>query len=116
MHNRINICSDPCFHSLVGICNDTINRAVNKTAEQSPTYKDHPASLAVAGSRDGAKIPAFPNRDGQFSHTQTGSPQWWMVDLSKVFYVYRVRLWNRLGYGKLHVHVRWEVFAYKFFT
>ena len=48
-------------------------------------------------------IPGIQNRDGQFSHTGVGSPQWWMVNLGKVFYVYRVRLWNRLGYGKLQI-------------
>ena len=70
---------------------------------QSSKYNDHPASLAVDGSRDGSMIPGIQNRDGQFSHTGVGSPQWWMVNLGKVFYVYRVRLWNRLGYGKLQI-------------
>ena len=98
------------FQSVVGgyifilhftvICANTINLAVNHTAEQSSEYANHPASLAVDGSRDGSLIPGFPDRDGQFSHTELGSPQWWMVDLGKVFYVYRVRLWNRLGYRK----------------
>ena len=81
-------------------CNDTLNIALNRTAYQSSTYMDHPASLAVDGSRDGSRIPGFPDRDGQFSHTELGSPQWWMVDLGRVFYMYRVRLWNRLGFGR----------------
>ena len=85
---------------LQGECCKTLNIAVNKTAIQSSQYLDHPASLAVDGSRDGSRIPGFPDRDGQFSHTQIDSPQWWMVDLGRVFYVYRVRLWNRLGFCK----------------
>ena len=104
----------PVFCLLVGVCSDTINIAVNHTATQSSQYLDHPASLAVDGSRNGSVIPAFPSRDGQFSHTGVGSPQWWMVDLGKVFYVYRVRLWNRLKFSKLGVG--WEVFAYMFLT
>ena len=79
----------------------TLNRAVNRTAEQKSMYGDHPPGLAVDGSRDGSRIPGFPDRVGQFSHTDVGYPQWWMVDLGKVFFVYRVRLWNRLRYCKL---------------
>ena len=85
---------------LTGKCDETLNIAGYKTAEQSSQNLDHPASLAVDGSRDGSRIPGFPDRDGQFSHTDLNSPQWWMVDLGKVFYVSRVRLWNRLGFGK----------------
>ena len=92
------VCLCYVFVGLKG--DDTINRAVNQTAEQKSMYGDHPAGLAVDGSRDGSRIPGFPDRVGQFSHTDVGSPQWWMVDLGKVFYVYRVRLWNRLRYCK----------------
>ena len=103
----------PVFCLLVGVCSDTINIAVNHTATQSSQYYNHPASLAVDGSRDGSMIPGIQKRDGQFSHTNLGSSQWWMVDLGKVFYVYRVRLWNRLGQnGKLQIG--WEVLKYTF--
>lgn len=66
---------------------DLQNIALMKAATQSSEFgwPDNPAIKAVDGSHDGYDC----------SHTETGEPQWWMVDLGDNYYVCRVTLWNR---------------------
>lgn len=71
---------------------DTLNIALGKLAYQSSTYETYPASLAVDGVLE-----------ENYSHTVEQSSQWWKVDLGEVYYVYRVRLWNRERYGEYKI-------------
>jgi hypothetical protein len=65
------------------------NLAFNKTATQSSTNWDAPASRAVDG-----------NTDGDFSHnsvthTQVENQAWWQVDLGSVESIGNISVWNR---------------------
>lgn len=41
--------------------------------------------------------------DSGYSETWGGTDQWWAVDLGNIYYIYKVKLWSRLGgYGELN--------------
>lgn len=82
-----------------GQATQTLNIAVNKTATQRSQYANQPPGLAVDGSI--LEQPSLPGiyRDEQFSHTLELYDQWWKVDLGAGYYIYRVEMSSRQGYG-----------------
>jgi hypothetical protein len=67
------------------------NLARNKTAAQSSTYPNFPASLAVDGNTDGN------GGNGSVTVTNSGSEMnpWWQVDLGASYTLSSIAIWNR---------------------
>ena len=69
------------------------NLALGKSAVQSSTLNDNPASYAVDGNTDGV----FANNS--VSSTQMNAQAWWQVDLGANYNLTDVRIWNRTDAG-----------------
>ncbi|HEX5709518.1 MAG TPA: PQQ-dependent sugar dehydrogenase [Pyrinomonadaceae bacterium] len=68
----------------------TLNLAAGKTATQSSTAFDAPASRAADGNTSGNWF-----ADSSVSCTSNGPREWWEVDLGEVQSLAEIRLWNR---------------------
>ncbi|XP_060565572.1 uncharacterized protein LOC132724655 [Ruditapes philippinarum] len=75
-----------CEVEVYGISNDTINAALHKPAELSSVYGDFGPHLAVDGIR---------TKSSYFATEKELNP-WWRVDLSGIYVVFLIRLFNRL--------------------
>jgi len=74
-------------------CADLANLALEKSAEQSSTYGDGSASIAVDGNTTGDS-PWTVNATIQ--HTNSGEFQpWWQVDLGDVYQIEKINIFNR---------------------
>ena len=69
------------------------NVALGKSAAQSSTLNDKPASYAVDGNTDGAIA------NNSVSSTQMNAQAWWQVDLGAVYNLTDIRVWNRTDSG-----------------
>lgn len=76
------------------------NVALDKPAFQKTTYKDG----AVEGNAGLAVDGVLYNDDGsdkEYSHTQSGEQQWWVVDLEREFLISTLRIFARTNNRKL---------------
>ena len=73
-----------------GGCDATVNLALNKLAEQSSTYGNGNASIAVDGNSLGTS-PWL----ADLAHTNNEAQPWWQVDLGAISNIQQVKIHNR---------------------
>ena len=73
-----------------GGCEVTTNLALGKVAEQSSTYGNGQASVAIDGNTNGTSP-----WSADLAHTNNEAQPWWQVDLGAVSNIQQVKLFNR---------------------
>ena len=76
-----------------GECNSPTNLALNQPAEQSSTYGDGIASIAIDGNTNGGGSPWGAN--ASISHSTRENQPWWQVDLGQSSQLTEAILFNR---------------------
>ena len=72
------------------VCSNPINLALNKFAEQSSTYGNGVAGIAVDGNTAGSSP-----WSADLQHTNTEFQPWWQVDLGSISDIQEVAIFNR---------------------
>ena len=79
-----------CEEGGSGNCANPENLALGKVAEQSSTYGNGVAGLAVDGNRNGSSP-----WSADLQHTTVESQPWWQVDLGEISTIEQVNIYNR---------------------
>jgi len=86
---KITLLGYDCLHLAEVQIFEAINLALDKTAVQSSTAYDRPASLAIDGNTNGDF------NAGSVTHTSTDKNAYLQIDLGAPIYVTGVEIWNR---------------------